>query len=122
MIQENEFKIPEAGLWVAVIDQAVEDLSHPNLCQAAVQWFYSTARGPGSFRWACDHLDLNASAVRAALNKSKELEKTLTTPGAVLLSSGRVKRQVCCLRGPFSAGAERSRRNKSKNREYWPAN
>lgn len=78
-IKENQFKIPEANLWVAVIDQAVEDLSQPSLRQAAMQWLSSTARGLGSFRWACDHLDLNASAVRVALNKSEALEKTLAS-------------------------------------------
>jgi hypothetical protein len=56
-------EISDANLWRAVIDQAIEDLSQPKLRQAAVDWFASTAQGPGSFRWACDYLDLNSSAV-----------------------------------------------------------
>jgi hypothetical protein len=72
---------PDANLWRAVIDQAIEDLSQPRLRQAAVNWFASTARGPGSFRWACDHLDLNPSAVWAALNKANDLGKTSATLG-----------------------------------------
>jgi hypothetical protein len=81
-------EIPDANLWRAVIDQAIEDLSQPNLRQAAVDWFTSSAQGPGSFRWACDHLDLNPSAVWAALEKAKELGKTLATLESVFLRHG----------------------------------
>ena len=56
-------EIPDANLWRAVIDQAIEDLSQPKLRQAAVESFTSSTQEPGSFRWACDHLDLNPSAV-----------------------------------------------------------
>jgi hypothetical protein len=77
LVQQVRNKIPEAHLWMAVIDQAIEDLSHPSLRQAAVQWFSSAARGPGSFHWACNHLDLNASAVWTSLNKSRALDKNI---------------------------------------------
>ena len=90
-------EIPDANLWRAVIDQAIEDLSQPKLRQAAVDWFASTAHEPGSFRWACDHLDLNPSAVLAALNKSKELEKTFATLGGTFfLRMASIKRRVGC--------------------------
>jgi hypothetical protein len=82
-------ELPDANLWRAVIDQAIEDLSQPNLRQAAVDWFTSSAQGPGSFRWACDHLDLNPSAVWAALEKAKELGKKLATLESVFLRHGR---------------------------------
>ena len=81
-------EIPDANLWRAVIDQAIEDLSQPKLRQAAVDWFTSSAQGPGSFRWACDHLDLNPSAVWEALKKAKELEKTFATLGTFFLHHG----------------------------------
>jgi hypothetical protein len=42
-------EIPDANLWRAVIEQAVEDLSQPKLRQAAVDWFTSSAQGPGIF-------------------------------------------------------------------------
>ncbi len=69
---EGEIKkdFPEATLWLAVIDQAIDDLSDPTKHQAATDWFTSAAQGPGSFRWACDHLDLNHAAVWAALSKA----------------------------------------------------
>ena len=51
--------IPEVNLWVAVIDQAIEDLRSPNRREAAIRWLVSDERRPASFRWACDHLDLN---------------------------------------------------------------
>ena len=57
----------EANLWLAVIYQAIEDLSDPDLRQAALEWFASTSDRPASFRWICDHLDLNASAVCSAV-------------------------------------------------------
>ena len=70
--QQIKTDIPEANLWRAVIDQAIGDLAQTKLRAAALDWFASAARGPGSFRWACDHLDLNASAVWRALNKAGE--------------------------------------------------
>jgi hypothetical protein len=89
-LQEERIKTanPDANLWRAVIDQAIEDLSQPKQRQAAVDWFASTSHNPGSFRWACDHLDLNPSAVWAALKKAKELEKTFATLGSFFLRNG----------------------------------
>jgi hypothetical protein len=89
-LQEERIKTenPDANLWRAVIDKAIEDLSQPKLRQAAVDWFASTAHEPGSFRWACDHLDLNPSAVWAALNNAKELEKTFATLESIFLRQG----------------------------------
>jgi hypothetical protein len=73
---------PEANLWRAVIGQAIDDLSQPALQQAAVEWLASTAHGPGSFRWACDHLDLNPAAVWAALNHANVLDRTHSSLGS----------------------------------------
>jgi hypothetical protein len=71
----------EMNLWRAVIGQALDDLSQPKLHQAAMDWLASTEHGPGSFRWICDHLDLNPSAVSAALNKANKLKAKLSTLG-----------------------------------------
>jgi hypothetical protein len=86
-LQEERIKTenPDANLWRAVVEQAIEDLSQPRLRQAAMTWFTSSARGPGSFHWACDHLDLNPAAVWSALNKAKELEKTSAPLGTFFL-------------------------------------
>jgi hypothetical protein len=73
--------VPEANLWRAVIGQAIDDLSQPVLRLAAMDWLGSTAHGPGSFRWACDHLDLDPEAVSAALNKANDWEKSRSTFG-----------------------------------------
>jgi hypothetical protein len=67
-----ETKTPEAELWRAVIDQAIADLSDPDLGEAAVEWFTSVSEEPGTFRWICEHLDLDASAVRSALLQRKD--------------------------------------------------
>jgi hypothetical protein len=65
---------PEAELWRAVIDQAIDDLSDPDLGEAAVEWFTSVSEQPGTFRWVCEHLDLDASAVRSALLQRKDVK------------------------------------------------
>ena len=88
MEERIKTEIPDANLWRAVIDQAIEDLSQPKLRQAAVDWFGSTTQQPGSFRWACDHLDLNPAVVWSALKKAKELEKTFATLESVFLRHG----------------------------------
>jgi hypothetical protein len=62
---------PEAELWRAVIDQAIDDLLDPDLGEGAVEWFTSVSEEPGTFRWVCNHLDLNASAFWSALIKRK---------------------------------------------------
>jgi hypothetical protein len=69
ILQQERIKTStsEANLWLAVIYQAIEDLSDPDLRQAALEWFASTSDRPASFRWICDHLDLNASAVCSAV-------------------------------------------------------
>jgi hypothetical protein len=66
---------PEAALWRAVIDQAIADLSDPDFSQAAVEWFTSVSEQPGTFRWVCEHLNLNASAVCSALAQRKDRKK-----------------------------------------------
>jgi hypothetical protein len=59
-------QIPEANLWVAVLDQAIEDILNPCRREAAIHWLLSDSRKIGNFRWVCEHLDLNPHAVRAA--------------------------------------------------------
>ena len=74
VLQEERIKIesPEAELWRAVINQAIDDLSDPDLGEATVEWFTSVSEQPGTFRWICAHLDLNASAVWSALAQRKD--------------------------------------------------
>src|SRR6266545_836067 len=71
ILQVERIKTPssEANLSLAVIDQAIADLSDQDLHEAALEWFASTSDRPASFRWICDYLDLNASAVCAALRR-----------------------------------------------------
>jgi hypothetical protein len=70
-----ETKTPEAELWRAVIDQAIDDLSDPDLREAAVEWFTSVSEQPSTFRWVCQHLDLDASAVWSALMQRRDRAK-----------------------------------------------
>ena len=67
-----ETKCPEAELWRAVINQAIDDLSDPDLREAALEWFTLVSEKPGTFRWVCHHLDLNASAVWSALMQRRD--------------------------------------------------
>ncbi|TMA97489.1 MAG: hypothetical protein E6J74_04970 [Deltaproteobacteria bacterium] len=57
-------------LWLAVLEQAVIDLTladngavsqRPRLRYFTHLWFTSDNHEPGSFRWICDHLDLDPS-------------------------------------------------------------
>ena len=70
-LSEERIKLtcPEVDLWLAVVDQAIGDLSDPDLCDAAAKWFTSTSDQPGTFLWICEQLDFDAPAVRSALFK-----------------------------------------------------
>ena len=92
ILQEEQIKTPtsEANLWLAVIEQAIEDLSDPELREAALEWFTSTSHSPSSFCWICDHLDLNASAVWAALTRRQSPQNRRAGKAVVCdLASGR---------------------------------
>src|SRR6266581_1502516 len=59
-------------LWLAVLVQAINDLAHTDERQRLRRhftrfWFTSHNYDPGSFRWICDHLDLDASWLRRRL-------------------------------------------------------
>jgi hypothetical protein len=83
-----ETTTPEAELWRAVIDQAIDDLSDPDLREAAVEWFTSVSEQPGTFRWVCEHLNLNAPAVCSALAQRKDRKN----PAKLLVSAAASKR------------------------------
>jgi hypothetical protein len=84
ILQEEriEIKTPEAELWRAVIDQAINDLSDPDLGEATVEWFTSASDRPGTFRWICDHLNLNASAVWTSLAQRESRKKPACAPAS----------------------------------------
>jgi hypothetical protein len=82
-----ELQTPEAELWRAVIDQAMADLSDPDLSEAAVSWFTSVSEESCSFRWVCEHLNLNASAVWSALARRNDRKN----PAKLLAQSKRPK-------------------------------
>jgi hypothetical protein len=103
-----ETKTPEAELWRAVIDQAIDDLSDADLGEAAVEWFTSVSEQPTSFRWVCHHLDLNASAVWSALVQRKDL-KNRAKLFACADASKRLKRHEHRRRlGPMYSRREKS--------------
>ena len=85
ILQEGRIKTetPEADLWRAVIEQGIEDLSDPDLRESTVRWFMSASDQPATFRWICVHLDLDAAAVWAALEKRKDLAPStwVSAPG-----------------------------------------
>jgi hypothetical protein len=67
----------ERALWLAVLVQAVRDLTgvnrdahkhyHRSLQYFAHLWFESDSSDPGSFEWICDQLHLDASWFRRRL-------------------------------------------------------
>jgi hypothetical protein len=72
----HEAATGSAGLWAAVLLDALETLNGRGLDHGAVaqaqarHWFFeSTEHGPGSFRWTCDVLGLEPAAVRRALER-----------------------------------------------------
>jgi hypothetical protein len=86
---------PEADLWRAVIEQAIEDLSEPDLEELTVKWFTSASDQPMTFRWICVHLDLDASAVWAAL-KQRDSRKDPPKPVTCAPASNNRRRADEC--------------------------
>jgi hypothetical protein len=86
--ERNETRTPEAELWRAVMDQAIDDLSDPDLGEATVEWFTSVSEKPGTFRWVCEHLNLNASAVWSAVAQRKDREN----PAKLIACAAAIKR------------------------------
>ena len=83
--EQNRGNTPEADLWRAVIEQAIEDLSDPDLNESTMRWFTSASEQQATFRWICVHLDLDASAVWAALKQRmsrKDPAKPFTSAAA----------------------------------------
>ena len=65
-------------LWAAVLEAAIQDLrgcgsgglsqrKRVRVAVEASEWFRDPYCGPGSFRWVCAHLGLDAGQIRAAL-------------------------------------------------------
>jgi hypothetical protein len=65
----------ERELWTAVLGLAIEDLKDGRTGAGALHctrlWFVSDDYEPGSFLWICDHLELDASAIRRAALESR---------------------------------------------------
>jgi hypothetical protein len=69
--------INERGLWTAVLSQAIDDLKGvgPSTLQlVSRQWFESGNYEPGSYLWICDHLEIDALAIRAQVLASDSVE------------------------------------------------
>jgi hypothetical protein len=74
--QPCHLMISERRLWVAVLEQAIIDLSGPNGVRGGERrrlrtfsrlWFTSDNDQPGSFLWVCESLQLDPSWVRNQL-------------------------------------------------------
>jgi hypothetical protein len=72
---------PEAGLWHAVILQALGDLGNKQLRQQALHWFLSSSGHVGSFLWVCYHINLDPDAARKAALNSSPLESFAANNG-----------------------------------------
>jgi hypothetical protein len=64
------------SLWVAVLNQAIEDITHPRGGKAntnaharhrAIAWVKARGSGQQSFLWVCDHLGLDPENTRARI-------------------------------------------------------
>jgi hypothetical protein len=81
-----------AAIWRTVLEQAITDaIDGPpqfemadmdgfeatqfdlNIRRAALEWIEDTANEPRRFEWVCEQLDLEPSAVRAAVHKRRSL-------------------------------------------------
>jgi hypothetical protein len=70
-------------LWLAVLMQAINDFTYSYERARLKPWFTSDNRDPGSFKWICDHLELDSSRLRRRIFAiidapvSKHLHSTL---------------------------------------------
>lgn len=71
---------PYRSLWAAVISQAVADMNSHRQTDShyARTWVYSSKDAPGSFRWVCEMLDLDAGKLQT-LCMTREGRKRLLT-------------------------------------------
>lgn len=69
--------LPEAELWTAVIQQAIQDISSPDSYEqeSARSWFNSSTDAVGSFIWACNVIDIEPSFIRTSLQKQGLLKR-----------------------------------------------
>lgn len=74
---------PEQRLWVAVLEQAVEDLRRH--CPKAKAWFRATSEEPGSYLWICEVLGIRAERFRALAMKPKQRKPDYRPLTAALL-------------------------------------
>jgi len=69
---------PERNLWVAVLQQAIEDLACSNrrIRQSAIAWFYATRkmRVINSFKGICEELGLSPDKTRRAIMRRHNLD------------------------------------------------
>lgn len=73
---------PEKQLWMAVIQQAIEDYKGPdNRCnkidkgKAAFWLFRSKEIGAGSLSWICESLDLSINCIRSIAKNNGSASK-----------------------------------------------
>ena len=76
----------ERQLWAAVLGLALEDLEGTNTGNRARAWFASDYYEPGSFLWICDHLELDALAIRHRAFEIADRRTPLTEPAGATLS------------------------------------
>jgi hypothetical protein len=83
--------IPERLLWLAVLQQAKEDLSGPEPApgskrsqfrQQARNWIESPSRAAGSFLWVCDMLGFEVAYVRHRITSAKKISNQRRRPNS----------------------------------------
>jgi len=57
-------EVAETKLWMAVLQQAIEDMKSDTYRIEASDWFTSKRHGVGSFLWIADLFDINAPLFR----------------------------------------------------------
>lgn len=84
-LDEFDFRTCHHGyraLFASVVLLAISDALEKSRCiagekssykRSALNWVNSPVMAPGSFRWYCAYLDLDADAVREAVNKKAGL-------------------------------------------------
>lgn len=73
MTLQNAHYTRESGVWLAVLWQALVDVTYPKPTtpqQSAARWFASDLHQIGSFEWICDALQLNSDKFRDDLQNN----------------------------------------------------
>jgi hypothetical protein len=84
----------ERQLWASVLGLAFEDLGDTKTGYKTRLWFASDDYEPGSFLWICDHLELDAPAIRDRAFEIAGRRGSVTEPAGAEPAGAELSRAV----------------------------